>query len=110
MGTQPDPIRKMYGPLKDKNVRNALAHRIGQEFPRVGGPRIRNLCAEMILEVLDEHGTHGMEAGVAAHTEEPGDVVAEPLVQRGLHGGAVDLLQDEPEHRLSHIISCCRVK
>jgi DNA-binding CsgD family transcriptional regulator len=77
MGTQPDRIRKMYGPMKDKTVLHALAHRIGQEFPRVGGPRIRNLCAEMVLEVLEEHLrprerlSHGQVLWMAVNRDEP---------------------------------------
>jgi hypothetical protein len=55
MSGKPDYVRKRFAPLLDKNLKNALAHRIGQEFPRVGGPRIRGLCAEMILEVLSQH-------------------------------------------------------
>ena len=55
MSNQPDVIRKKYGPLRDKTLRNALAYRIGTEFPRIGGPRILGLCADMILEVLSQH-------------------------------------------------------
>lgn len=32
-----------------------MAQRIGEQFPRIGGPRIQRLCAEMILEVVFEH-------------------------------------------------------
>ena len=45
MNANTDFVRKHYGPLKDKTLENALAHRIGAEFPRIGGPRIRSLCA-----------------------------------------------------------------
>lgn len=55
MGSQPDYVRKKYGPLREKTLKNALSHRIHQEFPRLGGPRLRSLCAEMILEVVNEH-------------------------------------------------------
>ena len=51
MGSQVDYVAKKFGPLKSKTLQNALAHRINREFPRIGGPRIRQLCAEMILEV-----------------------------------------------------------
>lgn len=77
MAARPDPTRERFAPLKDKNVQNALAHRIGQEFPRVGGPRIRNLCAEMILEVLAEHLrlrehlSHGQVLWMAVNRDEP---------------------------------------
>jgi len=52
---KPDSVRKHFGSLQDKTLRNALAHRIATEFPRIGGPRIRGLCADMILEVLQDH-------------------------------------------------------
>jgi len=55
MAGQPDFLRKKYGPLLAKNLETALAHRIATEFPRIGGPRIQRLCADMILEVVSEH-------------------------------------------------------
>jgi hypothetical protein len=55
MSSQPDFIRKKFGPLRDKTLGNAIAHRISTEFPRIGGPRICGLCADMILEVVFEH-------------------------------------------------------
>lgn len=55
MSSQPDFIRKKYGPLLAKTLETALAHRIATEFPRIGGPRIQRLCAEMILEVIEQH-------------------------------------------------------
>lgn len=55
MSSQPDFIRKKYGPLLAKTLEAALAHRIATEFPRIGGPRIQRLCAEMILEVIEQH-------------------------------------------------------
>jgi len=55
MGAKPDPVRKRFGPLLDKTLENALAHRIGKEFPRLGGPRILALCAELVLEVVADH-------------------------------------------------------
>lgn len=50
-----DRVRKMFGPLREKSLKTALAHVIGTDFPRIGGDRIRQLCAEMILEVVAEH-------------------------------------------------------
>lgn len=50
-----DYLRKKFGPLRDKTLENALAGCIGREFPRIGGPRIRRLCAEMILEEVGRH-------------------------------------------------------
>ena len=49
MSSKPDFIRKKFGPLRAKTLRNALAHRIVKEFPRIGGPRICQLCADMII-------------------------------------------------------------
>ena len=50
-----DRIRRMFTPLKAKTLKNALAHVVGRDFPRIGGERIRMLCAEMILEVVAVH-------------------------------------------------------
>jgi hypothetical protein len=55
MSRTPDYVRKKYGPLLDKTLQNALAHAIGEQFPRIGGPRIQALCAQMILEVVEAH-------------------------------------------------------
>jgi hypothetical protein len=55
MNSQPDFIRKKFGPLRGKTLKNAVAHRISTEFPRIGGPRICGLCADMILEVINQH-------------------------------------------------------
>lgn len=55
MGSQPDYVRKKFAPLLAKSLQTALAHRIATEFPRIGGPRIQTLCAEMILEVVSKH-------------------------------------------------------
>ena len=57
MPKQVDPLKKGFAPMKDKTLQNVLSHRIGTEFPRIGGPRIRQLCAQMILEVIDTHGS-----------------------------------------------------
>jgi len=77
MGRQVDYRRKKYAPLLDKTLQNALAHRISKEFPRIGGPRIRHLCAEMILEVVTshlrprEHLCHGQVLWMAVHRDHP---------------------------------------
>jgi DNA-binding CsgD family transcriptional regulator len=55
VGSAPDYVRKKYGPLLAKNLETALAHCIAQEFPRLGGPRIQRLCAQMLLEVVSQH-------------------------------------------------------
>jgi hypothetical protein len=75
MSSKPDFVRKKYGPLCAKTLQNALAHRIVKDFPRIGGRRICDLCAEMILEVVfkhmraKEHVLHGqvLWMGVSVH-------------------------------------------
>lgn len=77
MSSKPDFIRKKYGPLCAKTLRNALAHRIVQEFPRIGGPRICQLCADMILEVIEkhlrpnDHIKHGQMLWMAVSRDDP---------------------------------------
>ncbi len=77
MSTKPDFLKKKFGPLRDKTIENALAHRIAKEFPRIGGPRICRLCAEMILEVVrkhirsQEHIKHGQVLWMAVSAANP---------------------------------------
>jgi uncharacterized protein DUF1670 len=55
MGSLPDYVKKKYGPLLAKTLQTALTHCIATEFPKIGGPRIQQLCATMILEVVGQH-------------------------------------------------------
>ena len=77
MGSKPDFIRKKFGPLQQKTLQNALASRIAKEFPRIGGPRIQQLCAEMILEVVRanlrtrEQVAHGSVLWMAVARDQP---------------------------------------
>jgi len=77
MGSQPDFVRKKFASLQAKTLENALASRIAQEFPRIGGPRIVQLCAEMILEVFRQHVrlpeqvSHGHAVWMAVPVDEP---------------------------------------
>jgi hypothetical protein len=77
MSTKPDFVRKKFGPLRDKTLQKALAHRIAKEFPRIGGPRICQLCADMILEVIFKHMrpkdnvTHGRVLWMAVSVNDP---------------------------------------
>jgi Protein of unknown function (DUF1670) len=77
MSSQPNFIRKKFGPLRDKTLRNAIAHRISTEFPRIGGPRICGLCADMILEVVfkhmraRDHIKHGQALWMAVSIDDP---------------------------------------
>ena len=50
-----DSLKAGLKPLLAKTLENSLAHRISKEFPRIGGPRICKLCAEMIMEVVNNH-------------------------------------------------------
>ena len=77
MSSQPNFIRKKFGPLRDKNLRNAIAYQISTEFPRIGGPRICGLCADMILEVVfkhmrpRDHVKHGQVLWMAVGVDDP---------------------------------------
>jgi hypothetical protein len=77
MSKRADPLKKGFAPMKDKTLQNVLSHRIGTEFPRIGGPRIRQLCAQMILEVIDKHVrsresvTHGQILWMAVSVDDP---------------------------------------
>ena len=55
MSTAPDYVAKKFTPQLRRTVEAALAARIAQEFPRLGGPRIVHLCAELVLEVIDAY-------------------------------------------------------
>jgi hypothetical protein len=77
MGRRVDYTRKKYAPLLDKTLKNAVAHRIGKEFPRIGGPRMRDLCAELVLDVVAAHlrpredVTHGQMLWMAVSVNDP---------------------------------------
>lgn len=77
MSCTPDYVRKKYGPLQQKTLQNALAHAIAEQFPRIGGPRIRELCAEMLLEVIGDHVRprdhlrHGQALWMGVATDHP---------------------------------------
>ena len=55
MNPKVDHRRKRFAPMLEKSLKNALSYRIGQDFPRLGGERIRQLCADMILDVVQQH-------------------------------------------------------
>jgi hypothetical protein len=77
MGAAVDPLRKRFVTQLDKTLRQALAQRIGQEFPRLGGERIRLLCADMLLEVFAahvrpaQHLQHGQLLWLAVAVDDP---------------------------------------
>lgn len=74
---EPDFVRKKFGPLLDRGLQQALAQRLGREFPRIGGPRILDLCAQMILEVIEEQirplesVRHGQALWLAVDKDDP---------------------------------------
>lgn len=55
MSRPPDYIRKKYRPIQDRTLRSALSRLLRTQFPRIGGPVIRDLCADLILSTLDAH-------------------------------------------------------
>jgi hypothetical protein len=55
MNNPTDFLRRKFGPLKARTLKDAIAHQITAEFPRIGGPRICNLCAEMIMDIVSKH-------------------------------------------------------
>lgn len=77
MSRHPDYLRKHYAPLLQKNLQNALSHLIGEQFPRIGGPRIRALCAQMVLELISahvrptDHMRHGEVLWLGIATDDP---------------------------------------
>jgi len=76
MGGKADYVRKKFEPQKQRSIEAALAHRIGVEFPRLG-PRLRGVCAEMVMETLSAHLrpreelTHGQIRWVAYSLDDP---------------------------------------
>lgn len=77
MGTSCDRLRKAFEPQKRRSLRYALAHRMAEEFPRLGGPRMLDLCAEVVLEVVDRHRrdintlSHGQIVWAAISADHP---------------------------------------
>jgi hypothetical protein len=48
-------LAKQYNGQRYRGLQSALMQRLGEEFPRLGGPRILELCADMIVEIIDSH-------------------------------------------------------
>ena len=77
MARETDFVKKKFGRLREKTLKNAVSHAIGKEFPRIGGPRLRQLCAEMILEVVAahlhprQHVKHGQVLWLATDVHDP---------------------------------------
>ena len=51
----PDYNAKHYGAQRARGLKSALIQRLGADFPRFGGPRILELCARMIMELIEAH-------------------------------------------------------
>jgi hypothetical protein len=70
-------VRKHYRSQFDKALRPALAGRIAKEFPRIGGGRMVALCADIVMEVVEqhlrplEHIRHGQILWIAVATDSP---------------------------------------
>jgi hypothetical protein len=50
-----DYLGRRFAPMLNKTLKIALSHRIAKEFPRIGGDRMCDLCAEVVLEVVGQH-------------------------------------------------------
>jgi hypothetical protein len=55
MNPNPDYRLKHFGSQRTRTLQGALVQRLGSEFPRLGGARILELCAQMIMEIIDDH-------------------------------------------------------
>ena len=72
-----DRLKAGLQPLLAKTLENALAHRIAKEFPRIGGPRICKLCADMVMEVVNnqirskDYVHHGQIVWTAVSIDNP---------------------------------------
>ena len=124
MGRRVDYVRQKFGPMLDKSLKNAVAHAIGRDFPRIGGPRIRQLCAEMILEVVKDHWRprehigHGQVLWLAVDVDDPpayGKHIADtrliPVVLELSTGEDVQARLDRkpPRHRLmTKMVRLCK--
>ena len=115
MSTQPDFIRKKFGPLRGKTLKNALAHRIAKEFPRIGGPRICQLCADMILEVLfqhlrpQDHVAHGQVLWMAVSVNDP-PRHKQRIIDTDLVPVLLDLsTDDDVQHRIERVSASQRL-
>jgi hypothetical protein len=109
MNNASSSLRDRFAPLQAKTIKNALAHRIRHEFPRIGGPRIGQLCAEMVLEVVQshfrskEHLTHGQVLWMAVAVAEP-PRRHQTIAETELVPVLLDLsTSDDVQHRLDRV-------
>jgi hypothetical protein len=72
-----DKMAQMFAPSLHKSLRSALVHQILTHFPRIGGDRIGQVCADMILKLLDTHlhprahVSHGQILWLAISVDDP---------------------------------------
>ncbi len=45
----------VYGPLLDKTLPNVLNHWVAEEFPHLGGPKVRDLFVSELLRLIEAH-------------------------------------------------------
>ena len=55
MDAKLDHRRKMYSPLARKTLSSALLSCLAKDFPQLGGPRMLQITAQRILEVVFAH-------------------------------------------------------
>lgn len=55
MAAQTDFLLKKFGPLRSRNLEQALVRLLARELPPLGGERVVRLCAQIILEFLARH-------------------------------------------------------
>lgn len=77
MGGHINPARKRYNSHLCRSLQGALAQMIGEQFPRIGGSRMRELCADMVLEIIQhhlpirDHMSHGQILWTAVSKDDP---------------------------------------
>jgi len=77
MASKTDFLRKKFAPLQEKTFHSALVHCLKTQFPKLGGPRILDLCADMLVNVIDQHRqprenvSHGQILWLALAIEDP---------------------------------------
>lgn len=58
MKTKPHQQR-LYGPMLSKTLPNVLDHFLAEEFPHLGGNKIRELCVKEIMRLIEAHYVPG---------------------------------------------------
>lgn len=124
MGNQTDRLTAGIRSQLQKTLENALSRRIAKEFPRIGGPRICRLCAEMVLEVVGnylrpkESVRHGQVVWTAVSKDyRPGrcrpiaetdlvSVVLDVSTPEDIHA-KIDRMPD-PQRKLQRALRLCR--